>query len=110
MRLKECADIEVRLDEWIKDDTYKQCPKYYYYTYLKYYELLWELYFKAEDLMSYNSPRWEEAEFAHEAIGECLEEFDADTKKYGDTPKRKLWWKFLARECKYFDWLIKARV
>ena len=90
MRLENCAGIVVHLDKWIKDDTENRCEDCWYYTYHKYYELLWELYFKAEELMSYNSPRWEDAEFAHEAIGECLEEFDEDTKENGYTAKRKL--------------------
>lgn len=96
----------VQLDERIKSDKASRFTGYY--TYIKYYELLRELYFKCEEIVTGKNEQ--KARLAHNAIESVLAEFDADTKKYGHSPKRKLDRKYLAKRCKEFERLINARV
>lgn len=103
----EGIEYNVKLDERIATD--KKAKVTGYYTYIKYYELLRELYFKSEDIISPHNRRLK-ATLTREAIESVLNKFDADTKKYGHTPNRKLDWKYLAKRCKEFERLIKARV
>lgn len=102
----EGIEYNVKLDERIATD--KKAKFTGYYTYLKYYELLRELYFKSEDIVSGKNEQ--KARATRQAIESVLNEFDADTKKYGHTPNRKLDRKYLAKRCKEFERLIKARV
>jgi len=106
MKLTNLYNIPVKLDERIAKD--KKAKVTGYYTYNKYYELLRELYFKAEEIVTGKNA--DRAWLDHECIESVLAEFDADTKKYGHTPNRKLGRRFLAKRCKEFERLINARV
>ena len=106
IKLTSGTEITVKLNERIATD--KKAKFTGYYTYLKYYELLRELYFKSEDII--RGKNEQKARVTRQAISGVLDERHADTKKYGHTPNRKLDRKYLAKRCKEFERLIKARV
>jgi len=106
MKLENLGNMVVDLDHRIAIDSTHTITGYY--TYIKYYELLRELYFKAEEIVTGKNA--DKARLAHESIESVLNEFDEDTKKYGHNANRKLDWKYLAKRCKEFERLIKARV
>lgn len=106
MKLSELYNMPVRLNERIATD--RKAKTTGYYTYKKYYELLRELFFKSEDIISGKNEN--KARFAHRAIEYVLNEFDEDTKKHGHTPSRRLGRRYLAKRCKEFERLINAKI